>query len=61
MPVVPARGHPLAIVLVQVLAEIGSLVTALTKIGGKGALFMVGVPICRGAIVVVGENLAERC
>ena len=61
MPVVPARGHPLAIVLVQVLAEIGSLVAALTKIGGKCALLMVGVPICWGAVVIVGENLAEWC
>ena len=46
MPVVPARGYPLAIVLVQVLAEVGSLVAALTKIGGKGALLVIGVPIC---------------
>ena len=41
MPVVPARGHPLAIVLVQVLAEIGSLVAALTEIGGKSTLLVV--------------------
>ena len=45
MPVVPARGHSLTIILVQVLPKIGSLVAALTKIGGKGALLMVGVPI----------------
>ena len=45
MPVVPTRGHPVAIILVQVLPKVSSLVATLTEVGGKGALLMVGIPV----------------
>ena len=45
MPIVPSRRHPVAIILVEVLPEVGGLVATLTEIGGKGALLMVGVPV----------------
>ena len=35
----------MAIILVQVLPKVSSLVATLTEIGGKGALLMVGVPV----------------
>jgi len=41
MPIVPSRGHPVAIILVQVLPKVGGLVSTLTEIGGKCALLMV--------------------
>ena len=47
----------MAIILVQVLSKVSSLVATLTEIGCKGALLMVGVPIGRGTIVVVCEHL----
>ena len=59
MPVVPSRGHPVAIILVQVLSKVSSLVTTLTEVGGKGALLMIGVPVGGGTIVVVCEHLVS--
>ena len=47
----------MAIILVEVLPEVGGLVATLTEIGGKRALLMVGVPVGRGTIVVVCEHL----
>jgi len=46
-----------AIILVEVLPEVGGLVATLTEIGGKRALLMVGVPVGRGTIVVVCEHM----
>ena len=47
----------MAIILVQVLSKVSSLVATLTEVGGKGALLMVGVPVGGGTIVVVCEHL----
>ena len=60
MPIVPSRGHSVAIILVQVFSKVGGLVATLAKIGGKCALLMVRVPVGRGTIVVVCEHLKKQ-
>ena len=59
VPIVPPRGHPVAIILIQVLSKVSSLVATLTEVGGKGALLMIGVPVGGGTIVVVCEHLVS--
>lgn len=56
-PLAPAGRDVAAVVLVQVLAEVACAVSGVGEVRGEGARLVAGLPLRRGAVVVVGVDV----
>lgn len=56
-PLAPAGRNVRAVVLVQVLAKVAGAVAIVGQVRGERACLVRRLPLCAGAVVVVGEHL----